>query len=179
MDASPKEIELKLRVAPEDIAILKNHPNLSDTFHDPIRETLKSVYYDSDNRFLRDHGLTLRIRHIGDEHIQTIKTDNRGSDCFERSEWEQAIEGNQPDLSRVTDTALRAILTDEVRKALKQSSRPRSSGRPIISTEATPPSQLQSMRDRLSQPIRYTQFPKLNLSWRMAALLSFSRLREP
>ncbi len=119
MDASPKEIELKLRVAPEDIAILKNHPDLSGTFCDPVHETLKSVYYDSDNRFLRDHGLTLRIRHIGDEHIQAIKTDNRGSDCFERSEWEQAIEGDQPDLSRVTDTALRAILTDEVREALK------------------------------------------------------------
>ena len=119
MDSEPKEIELKLRVAPEDIAVLRNHPNFAGALHDPTHETLDSVYFDSDDRFLRDHGLTLRVRHIGDKRVQTIKTVNHGSNCFERSEWEQAIEGDQPDLTRVTDTALGPILTDDVRNALK------------------------------------------------------------
>ena len=111
MDSEPKEIELKLRVAPEDIAVLRNHPHFSGALHDPTQETLVSVYFDSDDRFLRDHGLTLRVRHIGDKRVQTIKTANQGSDCFERSEWEQAIEGDQPDLTGVMDTALGPILT--------------------------------------------------------------------
>ena len=119
MDSGPKEIELKLRVAPEDIAALRNHPHFADALHDPTHETLDSVYFDSDDRFLRDHGLTLRVRHIGDKRVQTIKTASQGSDCFERSEWEQAIEGDQPDLTRVMDTALGPILTDDVRNALK------------------------------------------------------------
>ncbi len=119
MDANPKEIELKLRVTPEDIAKLKNHPNFSDAFHDPVRETLNSVYYDSDNRFLRDHGLTLRVRRVGDKYLQTVKAENRGHDWLERSEWEQPIEGDQPDLNRAMDTKLGAILTDDVRNTLK------------------------------------------------------------
>jgi inorganic triphosphatase YgiF len=119
MDSEPKEIELKLRVAPEDIAVLRNHPHFADALHDPTRETLDSVYFDSDDRFLRNHGLTLRVRHIGDKHVQTIKTADRGSNWFERSEWEQAIEGDRPDLTRVTDVALSAIFTDDVRNALK------------------------------------------------------------
>ena len=61
-------------------------------------EALDSFYFDSGDLFLRDHGLTLRVRHIGDKRIQTIKTINQGSDWLERSEWEQSIEGDQPDL---------------------------------------------------------------------------------
>ena len=119
MDGGPKEIELKLRVAPEDIVVLKNHPNFADAFRDSTHEALDSIYFDSDELFLRDHGLTLRVRHIGDERIQTIKTVNQGSDWLERSEWEQSIDGDQPDLTRVMDTALGPILTDDVRHALK------------------------------------------------------------
>ena len=119
MDSGPKEIELKLRVAPEDIAVLRNHPHFVGALHDPTHETLDSVYFDSDKRFLHDHGLTLRVRHIGDKCVQTIKTANQGSDWFERSEWEQAIEGDQPDLTRVMSTALGPMLTDDVRNALK------------------------------------------------------------
>ena len=58
------------------------------------------------------------MRHIGDKRVQTIKTAYHGSGCFERSEWEQAIEGDQPDLARVTDTALGPLLTDDVCSAL-------------------------------------------------------------
>ena len=119
MDREPKEIELKFRVTPEDIAALQDHPYFADAVHDPTHETLDSVYFDSDDRFLRDHGLTLRVRHIGEKRVQTIKTANNGSGWFERSEWEQPIEGDQPDLTRVMDTALGPILTDDVRNTLK------------------------------------------------------------
>ncbi|MEA3026942.1 MAG: triphosphatase [Alphaproteobacteria bacterium] len=119
MNNGRKEIELKLRVKPEDIAVIRSHPNFSGVLRDPTSETQVSVYFDSDKLLLRDHGLTLRVRHIGDKRIQTIKSVSRGSGIFERSEWEQPIEGDQPNLAGVADTALGPILTDDIRGALK------------------------------------------------------------
>ena len=119
MVANPTEVELKLWVAPEDIIAFRNHPHFTGSLHDPTHEMLDSIYFDSDDLSLRDHGLTLRVRHVGDKRLQTIKSTDRGAGYFERSEWEQTIEGDQPDLSRVKDTALGRILIDEVRKPLK------------------------------------------------------------
>jgi triphosphatase len=113
------EIEIKLWVSPEDIVTLQSHPHFAGAFSDPTSETLKSVYFDSDSRFLRDHGFTLRVRHSGDKRIQTVKAANNGAGYFERSEWEQMIEGDQPDLTLVKDTALGAILTNEADRTLK------------------------------------------------------------
>ena len=110
MDSKPKEIELKLRVAPEDIVALRNHPHFAGALQIPINEALVSLYFDSDDLFLRDHGVTLRVRHIGEKRIQTIKTADYGCGYFERTEWEQAIEGDQPDLTGVMDTALGPLL---------------------------------------------------------------------
>ena len=58
MDNDPKEIELKLRVDPADIAALRNHSSFANTLRDPLKEALVSVYFDSDDMFMRDHGLT-------------------------------------------------------------------------------------------------------------------------
>src|SRR5450759_2376184 len=115
MDNEPKEIELKLRVAPEDITVLRNHPHFTAALHDPTHETLDSVYFDSDDRFMRDRGLTLRVRHIGDKFVQTINSSLQDSNCFDRSEWEQAIEGDHPALTHVIYTALGPFLTVDVR----------------------------------------------------------------
>ena len=61
MDSYPKEIELKLRVSPENMAALRIHPHFADSLGEPVNEILVSVYFDSDELFLRDHGLTLRM----------------------------------------------------------------------------------------------------------------------
>ncbi|WP_425908176.1 CHAD domain-containing protein [Nitrobacter sp. TKz-YC02] len=119
MAGNPTEVELKLWVTPEDIIALRNHPHFIGSLDSPTHEMLDSTYFDSDDLFLRDHGLILRVRHVGDKYLQTIKSTDRGAGLFERSEWEQTIEGDQPDLSRVQDTALGRILIDEARKPLK------------------------------------------------------------
>ncbi|TMJ88134.1 MAG: CYTH domain-containing protein [Alphaproteobacteria bacterium] len=36
--------------------------------------SLASTYFDTPRRKLRRHGLSLRVRHNGDKHIQTIKS---------------------------------------------------------------------------------------------------------
>jgi triphosphatase len=119
MVANQTEVELKLWVAPDDIVALRNHPYFADSLHNHTHEILDTTYFDSDDLFLRDHGFNLRVRHIGDKSVQTIKSTDHGVGLFERSEWEQTIEGDEPDLSHVNDTALGALLGDEVRKALK------------------------------------------------------------
>jgi triphosphatase len=122
MNSELEQIKLKLRITPEDIVALCKHPSFSSALHDSTRETLNSVYFDSDNRFLYKHGLILRVRRIGDRRVQTIKafkTNNKGSGPFERSEWEQLIESDQPDLTLVQDTILIPLLTDDVRNALQ------------------------------------------------------------
>jgi triphosphatase len=115
----PTEVELKLWVAPEHIAAVLNDSRFAGYLHHPTTEMLDSVYFDSDRRFLRDHGLTLRVRHIDDRRVQTIKSAGRGAGLLERSEWEQTIDGDQPDLSCMKDTALGKILADEESVALK------------------------------------------------------------
>ena len=119
MKPESKEIELKLRVASEDIGVLKKHPRFAGILQNPANEKLVSVYFNSDDFFLRDHGLTLRVRHIGRERIQTIKATHKTSGFFERSEWEKSVEGDGPDLEDVKDTTLASILTDNVRNALR------------------------------------------------------------
>jgi triphosphatase len=119
MVASLTEVELKLWVAPDDIVALRNHRHFADSLHNHTHEILDTTYFDSDDRFLRDHGFNLRVRHIGDKTVQTIKSTGHGVGLFERSEWEQTIEGDEPDLSHLNDTALGPLLVDDVRKALK------------------------------------------------------------
>jgi inorganic triphosphatase YgiF len=115
MGNETKEIELKLRIEPQDIAALRNHPRFAIVLPDFIRETLNSVYFDTDNRFLYKRGLTLRVRHIGERRVQTVKT----AAFLERSEWEQTIDSDQPDLACLKATALGPLLTDKVRNALQ------------------------------------------------------------
>src|SRR5581483_9490626 len=98
MSVDSKEIELKLRVAPADVLAVRKHPSFAKALHDAVTEALVSVYFDSDDLFMRDHGMTLRVRHAGERRIQTIKAANPASGIFERPEWEKAISGNKPDL---------------------------------------------------------------------------------
>jgi inorganic triphosphatase YgiF len=118
MDGAPKEIELKLRVDAEDVVALFDHPRFASALRDPVQEPLRSVYFDSDNRCLYKHGISLRVRHIGRKRVQTIKSAEQGSAVLERSEWEQAIEGDEPDLALAKDTALGPLLTDDIRQSL-------------------------------------------------------------
>src|SRR6201998_4788705 len=119
MVGRPAEVELKLGITPDNIAALRNYPGFAGSLQQPSHEVLDSVYFDSDGLFLRNHGLTLRVRHMDEKHVQTIKSADHSVGLFERSEWEQTIEGDQPDLSGMKDTALGQILTDDVCKALK------------------------------------------------------------
>ena len=65
-----------------------------------------SVYFDTDKLKLHKNGFSLRIRRIGDRHVQTIK---RGGNTavLERDEWESETEGELPDFKAARKTPLR------------------------------------------------------------------------
>ena len=100
MTDEAKEVELKLQVPSDCLRALDAHPKFHDLLSTPAREqSLKSVYFNSEKFDLRDRGISLRVRHIGDRKIQTVKIANLpGGRYFERSELEQEITSDLPNL---------------------------------------------------------------------------------
>jgi len=107
------EIELKLGLAPEDMAELRRRPPLSsalDRAGAPRR--LASIYFDTADFALAAAGLTVRVRRIGDRHVQTVKdAGSRCSGLFVRREWEAEVAGPHPDPQALRATGL-AIFAD-------------------------------------------------------------------
>jgi inorganic triphosphatase YgiF len=110
MAAIPREIELKFEVDSPDVARIKRHlSRLSDAT--PVARTLVSVYFDTARWKLREHRLSLRVRRIGREYVQTVKGDGGPAiGLYDRAEWEHSIRGPQPDLSWTTQTPLSPLL---------------------------------------------------------------------
>jgi len=114
----PKEVEIKLELAPAAVPKLKTIPLLRGAKAQRKRTSEVSVYFDTDGQKLRKHGLTLRVRRIGDRYVQTIKATGNGR-LFERDEWENEIKSEVPDLSLAEGTALAPLLTAKLRRRLK------------------------------------------------------------
>lgn len=111
--SSPKEVEIKLELPGE----LKKLPRSSND-NDPAQsEDLTSVYFDTDELKLRKHGVTLRVRRIGDRYVQTIKASNGG--LFERGEWEIEVPGDRPDLEAARETALQPFIDENIQNELR------------------------------------------------------------
>ena len=108
----PREIELKLEVPEQALARLTRSPLLRKARNGTQRlASLVSVYYDSDTRKLRKHGLTLRVRRIGRRYVQTALMD--------RCEWEHNSAGGKPNLALLRDTGLESIFSKKLQAKLK------------------------------------------------------------
>ena len=68
--AGPREIELKLDVPATQMTRLRQLPLVKRAGWGK-RETLRSVYFDTDKHKLRKRGVSLRIRHEGDRRVRT------------------------------------------------------------------------------------------------------------
>jgi inorganic triphosphatase YgiF len=71
------------------------------------RSKLVSTYYDSAERALARHSLTLRVRKAGTRYVQTVKfagksagksAGTNGGSMLGRGEWEDEVAGERPDL---------------------------------------------------------------------------------
>jgi len=116
--ASPREIELKLELPAASVSDLEMLPMLRALAGPAKPEKIVSVYFDTDKQKLRKKGILLRVRRIGDRHVQTIKA-YRNSEIFERDEWENEIADERPDLRLARDTALGPYLNKSLYRQLK------------------------------------------------------------
>jgi triphosphatase len=112
------EVELKLELPVSALRQFRKLRLIRGLVASAKRSAQVSVYFDTDKRKLRRHGLTLRVRRIGDRYIQTIKA-THNANILKRNEWESEIAGAAPDLARARGTALERLLTEKFRRKLK------------------------------------------------------------
>jgi inorganic triphosphatase YgiF len=116
-----REVELKLEVPASAIDKVTRLPWLSEVSDGPMKcEKLVTVYFDTARSKLREHGLTLRVRHAGENRLQTIKALKKGArGAFGRDEWEERIAGDTPDLKLAKGTVLEPLATKKLQRKLK------------------------------------------------------------
>jgi triphosphatase len=113
-----QEYELKLEAEPENALRIKDHPAVAHAGSKPQTESLTSVYFDTEDLRLRDAGIFLRVRHIGDRYVQTIKV-SKGGNVFSRDEWEREINTPWPDLDLAREAARKQLPKRDFASSLK------------------------------------------------------------
>jgi inorganic triphosphatase YgiF len=109
-DTTPREIELKLEVEPDDLDRVRAHPMLQQGGDATATQVLHSTYFDTPDRVLRKAGLSLRIRRVDGRRIQTVKAARDATGlALDRDEWEHEVEGDTPDLSLAQGAPLDAV----------------------------------------------------------------------
>src|SRR6476646_9322957 len=96
------EIELKL-LAPQgalerlrELPVIVQHARNRGAFR-----RLETVYYDTPERLLFQHGMSLRVRRSGKHFIQTLKLLPNSGQPLTRRQWEAPVDGVTPDLARL------------------------------------------------------------------------------
>ena len=127
------EIELKL-LAPQgtleklrEAPVIVQHARNRGAFH-----RLETVYYDTPERLLFQHGMSLRVRRSGKHFIQTLKLLPNIGQPLTRRQWEAPVDGVTPDLARLpadevggpmttlTNDALVPVFATKVRRHARQ-----------------------------------------------------------
>lgn len=103
----PREIELKLAVAPPDLPRLRRR---LARFGRGGEVAVDNVYFDTADRLLRGNRMALRVRRIGGRWVQTLKTESETSALSSRGEWEVAAPRGRLDLLRFPETPLSSLL---------------------------------------------------------------------
>ncbi len=107
-----REIELKLRVAPDDMSRLKSCSAITDrSIGVETKKKLRSVYFDTPDFDLKARKLALRVRHDGPRKIQTVKSESRSGLVSDRAECEVELWSDRPNIDLVTDRAMRRQIT--------------------------------------------------------------------
>jgi inorganic triphosphatase YgiF len=116
---TPREIEIKLITPPESFSVVRRSLPAQSARRGKSAK-LVSVYFDTDKLDLHKHGLSLRVRHNGRQHLQTIKSEN-GEALGTRGEWERVVQSDLPDLEVTQDTPVAKVLG---KKGIRRGVRP-------------------------------------------------------
>ena len=123
------EVELKLASAADDLRQLEQALLKMSGDRPPQRTTLTNTYYDTAAGGLKRNGLVLGVRQQNGRYTQTVNREAAGGEVpFARSDWEDIIEGEWPDLrapnsgahllEAVGETKLSARFTTVMRRTL-------------------------------------------------------------
>ncbi len=110
----PEEVEIKLRLSPDRASRLRRSALLHSLARGRGRtRRLMSVYFDTPRLELKAGGAALRVRHIGQRRIQTVKLPVDGQTGLQTfREIEVDVSGDSPDLTRVPSEEMSALLGD-------------------------------------------------------------------
>jgi triphosphatase len=115
------ETELKLRIAPGQLARLKRHALLkSCSISRPVTRRLQNIYYDTTKLDLHSSGMALRLRHAGTQWLQTLKGGGSvHAGLHQRNEWEVPVNRAALDFSATQEVEWDELLAPPLRKKLK------------------------------------------------------------
>lgn len=109
------EQELKLQVLTDDSINIKDNPWVALCHSEPPRTVhMVSTYYDTPDLQLFKQRIGLRMRKVGDQWLQTVKT--RGSAAaglHQRNEWEDNLVGPEWDLDALRQTPVAPLIDDD------------------------------------------------------------------
>jgi len=102
------EIELKLLIAPADVARLRRFTVPAGwTRGTPKHKNLLSIYFDTGDLFLRQRAIALRVRRDGQRWIQTVKAGGSAkAGLHSRIETEAGVAHDHPDFTKIDDPSL-------------------------------------------------------------------------
>ena len=117
-----REIELKLTIPPDHVKEIAQLPYLNLLSIAPSRkQKLYSIYYDTPDLLLKNQRCSLRIRRIGKQWIQTIKSGgNISAGLHQHNEFEVTLNKAQPDFNHLQHTGVITLAQQRVAiKSLK------------------------------------------------------------
>jgi inorganic triphosphatase YgiF len=114
------ETELKLRIAPEQLARLKRHALLkAHQVTRPTTRRLYNIYYDTPKLELHNSEMALRLRHVGRQWLQTLKGGGSvQAGLHQRNEWEVPLSSAKLDFSSPQAAEWEEHLPQSLRKKL-------------------------------------------------------------
>ena len=115
------ETELKLRIAPEQLAKLKRHALFkAHQVTRPTTRRLYNIYYDTPKLELRQSEIALRLRRSGRQWLQTLKGGGSvKAGLHQRNEWEMPVSGPTLDFSLPQAAEWDEHLPQSLRKKLQ------------------------------------------------------------
>src|ERR1700675_4728872 len=110
----PAEIELKLSIAPENVARLARIKQLKSASRGrAVTTKLYSIYYDTPEFALRDQGAALRLRRAAARWVQTLKTAGRvEAGLHQRDELETSLPAQIVNFTVLAQSDAAPVLAD-------------------------------------------------------------------
>ncbi|MDD5300427.1 MAG: CHAD domain-containing protein [Gallionella sp.] len=115
------ETELKLRIAPAQLARLKRHALLkAHQLERPVTRRLYNIYFDTPKLELHKSEMALRLRRTGRQWLQTLKGGGSiKAGMHQRNEWEMPVNRAALDFSSLRAAEWDEYLPQSLRKKLQ------------------------------------------------------------